>query len=204
MPPINRPTGILAATGERIALKQIRAAHRMARPFLFSPACELTGLQRHSRQSAKSESTRRCRGQVDDAAPHERSTIIDPHGHAAAVAFICHAHASAKRQRAMRRCETIRLSAFATGGTLTRIGIHRGDARFCHGRKRTPKENHCAADRGSETHKHSTISPIVPSGAWSDRTRTCVLTAKIGPFLDIEVPKPNYSDGRSFHGSAVV
>ena len=97
MPPINRPTGILAATGERIALKTIiKAASSSGAALLVSPACELTGLQRHARQSAKSESMRRCGGEVDYAAPHERSTIIDPHGHAAAIAFICHAHAGAK------------------------------------------------------------------------------------------------------------
>src|SRR5262249_47623089 len=123
---------------------------------------KLAGLQRHSRQSAKSKSTRRCRGQVDDAAPHERSTIIDPHGHAAAVAFICYAHAGAKRQRAMRRCETIRLNAFAAGGTLTTIGVYGSDAGLGHSREGTPNEHHCAADRGSETHKHLTISPDCP------------------------------------------
>src|SRR5215471_8993013 len=153
---------------------------------LARPACELAGPQRHARQSAESESTRRCRAQVDDAAPHERSTIIDPHGHAAAVAFICYAHAGAKRQRAMCRCETIWLSAFATGSTLTRIGVHGSDAGLGHSRERTPNEHHCAADRGSQTHKHLTISPIVPSAARSDRTRTCVLTAKVGLFLEIE------------------
>jgi hypothetical protein len=74
----------------------------------------------------------RCRGEVDYTAPHERSTIIDPHGHAAAIAFICHAHAGAKRQRAVRRCETIRLSAFATGSTLTRIrSRHRRSGNPC-------------------------------------------------------------------------
>jgi len=36
MLPIDRSTGILAATGERIAHKQIRAAYRMARPFFFA------------------------------------------------------------------------------------------------------------------------------------------------------------------------
>jgi hypothetical protein len=35
MLPIDRSTGILAATGKRIADKQIRAAYRMARPFFF-------------------------------------------------------------------------------------------------------------------------------------------------------------------------
>jgi hypothetical protein len=89
------------------------------------------------------------------------------------------------------RCAAVRpfrLSAFATGSTLTRIGVHGSDAGLGHSRERTPNENHCAAGRGSETHKHSTISPIVPSDARSDRTRTCVLTAKVGPFLDIAAP----------------
>src|SRR5215813_3017989 len=91
----------------------------------------------------------------------------------------------------MRRGQAIRLSAFATGSALTEIGVYGSDAGFGYGHGRTSKEDHCTAKRGVETHKHSTNLPIVPSDARSDRTRTCGLTAKVGLFLEIEVPRPD-------------
>ena len=103
-----------------------------------------------------------CWRKVDDAATHKRATIIDPHDDAPAVAFIRNAYARAKRERAVRSREAIGVNALATGGALTGIDIHGSDARLGHCHGRTTNENYCAANRGTQAHKHSTGLPDRP------------------------------------------
>jgi hypothetical protein len=59
-------------------------------------------LQCYARESVETESAGCCRGEVDDAAAHERSPIIDPHHDTASVTVIRDAYARAEWQRAVR------------------------------------------------------------------------------------------------------
>ena len=99
--------------------------------FFLIATTKSTRLQRDARQSAENQHTRGSRGQVDDAAAHERSPIIDPHDNAAAIAFVGDAHPRAKRKRAMGRRKATRVSALAARGLLARLGVNGSDSGLC-------------------------------------------------------------------------
>src|SRR5262249_53179582 len=148
-----------------------------ATPFCFQVRFRIflsARLQCHARESAETESTGCCRGEVDDAAAYERSPIIDSHHDTAAVAVVRHAHARAEWQRAVRSREAARLCALSACGAFAGIGVDRSDSGLRHDGGRTPNENQCAANRGGETHDHqlsSWIGPAVGRGCRWDAVR---------------------------------
>src|SRR5262245_1033021 len=100
-------------------------------PFFLIAITKSTRLQRDVRQSAETQSTRGSRRQVDDAAAHERSPIIDPHDNAAAISLVGDAHPRSKWKRAVGRRKAAGVSTLAARGLLARIGVDGSDSGLC-------------------------------------------------------------------------
>ena len=60
-------------------------------------------VQRHTGEPGKANYAPCAGAEVDDSALYERTAIVDPHCHGAAVTLVGHPHHGAERQGAMGR-----------------------------------------------------------------------------------------------------
>jgi hypothetical protein len=82
-------------------------------------------------QTGEPERSRHCWGHIDHAAAHKWPAVINSHHYRLAIAAIGDAHLGSKRQRAMRRSESVRVSVLSARGSTRFIGIDRSDAGLC-------------------------------------------------------------------------
>src|SRR5262249_15443651 len=67
-------------------------------------------------QTAEAERARRRRREIDDAAAHERSAVVDPHGYAFSVALVGYLNLRPEWKRAMRRGQSTWIGSLAGRG----------------------------------------------------------------------------------------
>jgi hypothetical protein len=99
------PGGLRGARGLPVATASAATPHR----------------QRYGRKPADADRPRRRRTQINDPPGHERTAIVDPHYHGAAVAIVDDGDARAEWQCPMSRCHGARIHALPTRGAIAAV-----------------------------------------------------------------------------------